>query len=128
MELTLKRDILADGYTLGLLSVDGKHYCYTVEDMVREGVKIPGKTAIPYGRYKVIVNMSNRFKKLLPLLLDVPGFEGVRIHSGNTAEDTEGCIIVGKVRTEKGVRDSRDVAQQLTELLKAQTVVYLSII
>lgn len=128
MELTLKRDILADGYTLGLLSVDGKPYCYTVEDKVREGVKIPGKTAIPYGRYKVIVNMSNRFKKLMPLLIDVPGFEGVRIHSGNTAEDTEGCIIVGKVRTEKGVRDSRDVAQQLTELLKAQTVVYLSII
>lgn len=128
MELTLKRDILADGYTLGLLSVDGKPYCYTVEDKVREGVKIPGKTAIPYGRYKVIVNMSNRFKKLMPLLIDVPGFEGVRIHSGNTAEDTEGCIIVGRIRTEKGVRDSRDVAQQLTELLKAQTVVYLSII
>ena len=128
MELILKRDILADGYTLGLLSVDGKPYCYTVEDMVREGVKIPGKTAIPYGRYKVIVNMSNRFKKLMPLLIDVPGFEGVRIHSGNTAEDTEGCIIVGKIRTEKGVRDSRDIAQQLTELLKAQTVVYLSII
>lgn len=128
MELTLKRDILADGYTLGLLSVDGKHYCYTVEDMVREGVKIPGKTAIPYGRYKVIVNMSNRFKKLMPLLIDVPGFSGVRIHSGNTAEDTEGCIIVGKIRTEKGVRDSRDVAQQLTELLKAQPVVYITII
>lgn len=128
MELTLKRDILADGYTLGVLSVDGKPYCYTVEDMVREGVKIPGKTAIPYGRYKVIVNMSNRFKKLMPLLIDVPGFEGVRIHSGNTADDTEGCIIVGKVRTEKGVRDSRDVAKQLTELLKSQTVVYLSII
>ena len=128
MELTLKRDILADGYTLGLLSVDGKNYCYTVEDMVREGVKIPGKTAIPYGRYKVIVNMSNRFKKLMPLLIDVPGFSGVRIHSGNTAEDTEGCIIVGKVRTEKGVRDSRDVAKQLTELLKAQPVVYITII
>ena len=128
MELTLKRDILADGYTLGLLSVDGKHYCYTVEDMVREGVKIPGKTAIPYGRYKVIVNMSNRFKKLMPLLIDVPGFEGVRIHSGNTAEDTEGCIIVGRIRTEKGVRDSREVAQQLTELLKAQPVVYITII
>lgn len=128
MELTLKRDILADGYTLGLLSVDGKHYCYTVEDKVREGVKIPGKTAIPYGRYKVIVNMSNRFKKLMPLLIDVPGFEGVRIHSGNTAEDTEGCIIVGRIRTEKGVRDSRDVAQQLTELLKAQPVVYITII
>lgn len=128
MELTLKRDILADGYTLGLLSVDGKHYCYTVEDKVREGVKIPGKTAVPYGRYKVIVNMSNRFKKLMPLLIDVPGFEGVRIHSGNTAEDTEGCIIVGRIRTEKGVRDSRDVAQQLTELLKAQPVVYITII
>lgn len=129
MELTLKRDILANGYTLGLLSVDGKPYCYTVEDTVRDITdKIPGKTAIPYGRYKVIVNMSNRFKKLMPLLIDVPGFEGVRIHSGNTAEDTEGCIIVGKIRTEKGVRESRDVAKQLTELLKAQPVVYLSII
>jgi hypothetical protein len=142
MELTLKRDILANGYTLGALSVDGKAYCYTVEDTVRELVdknhdkdfddagegKVAGKTAVPYGRYKVIVNMSNRFKKMMPLLIDVPGFSGVRIHSGNTAEDTEGCIIVGRVRTEKGVRDSREVAQQLTELLKAQPVVYITII
>jgi len=81
-------------------------------------VKIKGITAIPAGKYKVILTFSNRFKKVLPLLMNVPNFSGVRIHSGNTAEDTSGCIIVGKVRTDRGVAMSRDAMKELMDMLK----------
>lgn len=94
MKITLKRKSLTAECTIGALYIDGVFECYTLEDTVRE-VKIAGVTAIPKGIYRVIINISNRFKRLLPLLLDVPGFEGVRIHPGNTAKDTEGCILVG---------------------------------
>ena len=124
MELKLKRDLLNESYTLGTLSIDGVHFCYTVEDVVRhEGVKVAGKTAIPYGKYKVILNMSNRFKKIMPLLLNVKNFEGVRIHAGNTALDTEGCIIVGTVREPNGVSLSRVCYTKLMAiLLKAKEI------
>lgn len=88
--------------TIGRLSVDGVAFCDTLEDVVREvdgepveNWKIPGETAIPYGTYKVVVNYSARFKRDMPLLVGVPGFEGIRIHPGNTDHDTEGCILVG---------------------------------
>lgn len=87
-----------DVSTEGDFFVDGVRECSTVEDATREK-KIFGKTAIPCGRYRVIVTYSNHFKKDLPLLLNVPNYEGVRIHSGNTSADTEGCIIVGAVQT-----------------------------
>lgn len=141
MELKLKRDLLNDSYTLGKLSIDGIHFCFTVEDKVRvlkdlnldgdftdlnEG-KIYGKTAIPSGKYKVILNMSNRFKIIMPLLLQVPGFEGIRVHSGNTAIDTEGCIIVGTVRTPNGVGFSRDCFKRLMIKLTDQKEINLTI-
>lgn len=104
MKLELKRQPSTDKATIGELSIDGKPYCYTLEDVVREVEgqpvkewKIPHETAIPCGTYHVILTYSNRFKKYLPLLLDVPGFSGVRIHPGNGPDDTEGCILVGKL-------------------------------
>lgn len=101
MKLKLVRIKGTAGFTEGKLYVNDVFECYTVEDADRQleagGVKIQNKTAIPKGIYKVIISMSNRFKKNLPLLLDVPGFEGVRIHSGNSSKDTEGCIIVGSI-------------------------------
>lgn len=91
MHITLVRK--ATG--LGRLYIDGVYQCDTLEDVERPA-KIAGETAIPRGTYKVIIDYSNRFKKEMPHVLDVPGFTGVRIHSGNTQQDTEGCILVGK--------------------------------
>jgi len=95
MNIEVKRQYCKNGTTIGELFIDGVFQCYTLEDQIRE-VKVKNQTAIPPGIYKVIINMSNRFKRLLPLLIDVPGFEGVRIHPGNSTVDTEGCILVGK--------------------------------
>ncbi len=106
MRLVLTRRPSANGCTIGLLTVDGVHECYTCEDVVRTGPKVPGQTAIPAGTYPVVVNMSARFKRRLPLLLDVPGFEGIRIHTGNTQFDTEGCILPGRGFTPSGVVQS----------------------
>ncbi len=95
MNIQLKRRYLGEGYTIGSLSIDGQYFCDTLEDAVRQ-VKVYGKTAIPYGRYNIILNVSPRFGRILPRLIDVPQFDGVLIHRGNTAEDTAGCILVGE--------------------------------
>lgn len=100
MKIEVVRKTYTDVSTIGEMIIDGKFQCYTLEDTVRTGPKIAGKTAIPQGTYKLIIDMSNRFQRLMPHILDVPGFEGIRIHSGNTDADTEGCILVG---TSKGV-------------------------
>jgi hypothetical protein len=94
VELRLTRKEFTDRSTIGELHVNGVFECFTLEDTVRP-VKIKGETAIPEGRYEVVVNFSERFQRPLPLLLNVPNFEGVRIHPGNTDKDTEGCILVG---------------------------------
>lgn len=95
MELVLDRIFKGDLYTIGKLYIDGVYFCDTLEDPVRDE-KIYGETAIPVGRYRVIMNMSNRFKKIMPLLLNVPKFEGIRIHSGTNKDHTNGCILTGK--------------------------------
>ena len=102
MKLKLIRVHGTDGFTEGKLLIDNVFECYTVEDTDRKMEedltrKVNGKTAIPKGRYEVILSMSNRFKKVLPEVLNVPGFAGIRIHSGNSSVDTEGCIILGSV-------------------------------
>lgn len=99
MNLILKRTEFTNESTIGSLSLDGQHLCFTLEDVVRTGEKVYGKTAIPAGKYDVTITMSNRFKRRLPLLKNVTNFEGVRIHKGNSAVDTLGCILVGKAKT-----------------------------
>jgi len=100
MELKVIRSVKTATQTLGKIYVNGQFYGYTCEDVVRnlgpngEG-KIPRETAIPALKYEVILSFSNRFQKYLPLLLNVPFFEGIRIHGGNTAANSEGCILVG---------------------------------
>lgn len=125
MNLVLKRIALKDTYTIGKLYVNQKYFCDTLEDKVRDtnkdgkldSPKIYGETAIPYGTYKVIITQSARFKRLLPLLLNVPGFEGIRIHPGNSAVDTHGCLLVGK-NTEVGkVTNSKVIFDKLFEIL-----------
>ena len=103
MKLTLKRTHLKDAYTIGDLYVDGVFFCNVLEDKVRDlnkdgecEEKIWGETAIPYGTYKICMMMSPKFKKVLPRLMNIKGFEGVLIHPGNTALDTHGCLLVGK--------------------------------
>jgi hypothetical protein len=130
MKLELIRKEFTDVSTIGDLSIDGKFFSYTLEDCVRD-VKIPGETAIPYGTYEVITNFSNRFKKVMPYIKDVPGFEGVRIHSGNYAGDTEGCILVGYTSAVDFVGLSRaafdDFFGRLTAALNNDEKVWLTI-
>jgi hypothetical protein len=94
MKILVVRDQGQAGFTTGTLLIDGVFKCFTLEDELRE-VKIKHETAIPAGTYPVEITQSARFNKLLPILLNVPGFEGIRIHAGNTCEDTSGCILVG---------------------------------
>jgi hypothetical protein len=117
MVIKIKRLHKTDNSTIGELTIDGKFECYTLEDRERE-VKIKSETAIPKGTYKVIINQSNRFKKLLPLLLNVPNFEGVRIHPGNTNHDTEGCILVGRTRSKDFIGQSRKAFATLFAKMK----------
>lgn len=125
MLIEVKRTTLKPKWTLGELYINGEFMMYTVEDTVREvqGVpvsdwKIPHVTAIPHGEYNVTMSMSNRFKKIMPELHDVVGFAGVRIHAGNTAEDTEGCIIVGMQKRIDGVGSSRIAVSKLYPLIQ----------
>ena len=120
MNITLKRDPTTEDGTFGKLYIDGVYACETLEDEVREVEgqsvkewKIAGETAIPRGRYRLLITWSPRFKRELPLLIDVPGFDGVRIHAGNTELDTEGCILVGSERGGAVLQKSRVALSEL---------------
>jgi hypothetical protein len=97
MKIDVARFAHTASTTIGRLAVNGQFECYTLEDMVRPpGLrKVWGRTAIPAGSYEVAVTYSTRFHEFMPQLLNVPGFEGIRIHSGNTAADTAGCLLTG---------------------------------
>lgn len=127
MKLELIREDFTEESTIGRLLVDGIFNCFVLEDKVRMGEKIYGKTAIPYGTYKVVVTYSPRFKVDMPLLLNVKGFEGVRIHYGNYAKDTEGCLIVGLRKGKDMVLDSKKAYSYLFNLLKSQKDITLVI-
>ena len=121
---TLKRKLLAGTFTLGILTTSaGIHYA-TVEDTVRvlsqcttttcKG-KVNGQTAIPAGTYEVVDTYSPKYKRNMLLLLNVPGFTGIRIHSGNSSDDTEGCLILGTYTTANGVAESRKAMERFNK-------------
>lgn len=138
MELKVKRLYKKSEYTIGKMYIDGQYFCDTVEDTDRglsqnmknstiEAKKMYGKTAIPTGRYRVVLSYSNKFKKTLPLLKDVLGFGDIRIHSGNTADDSLGCIIVGENKIKGGVINSRVTMERLMTRLRGQKEIYITI-
>ena len=124
-ELLLNRFSLNENYTIGRLSVDGLYLCDTLEDKVREldndlcgpFYKVQNKTAIPRGRYQVIVNHSPAFNRKLPLLLNVPFFTGIRMHRGNHENHTSGCILVGENRVVGKLVNSIYWEEYLTKLI-----------
>lgn len=121
MKLRVERLWKKPAYTVGRLFVDGKFFCNTLEDTVRDlsnEKKVYGKTAIPYGEYKVVYNWSPKYGRNLPRLLNVPAFEGILIHPGNTADDSAGCILVGR-NTEVGrLTESRYTSDKLNVLIE----------
>lgn len=118
MKIKVDRIYKGESYTIGKMYLNGEYFCDTLEDAIRP-VKIPNETAIPAGTYKVEVTYSPRFKRNLPLLVDVPNYTGIRIHNGSNKDHTSGCILVG-FNTAKGkLTDSRKTADQLTEKLKS---------
>ena len=130
MELILKRIARKEDYTIGHLMVDGKFFADTLEDTDRGLTqkmslstllqkKIHSKTAIPTGRYQIVWTYSNHFGKSIPLLMNVPGYAGVRIHSGNSAKDTEGCILVGKNDKIGWISQSREYISKLYPIIEA---------
>lgn len=117
MEIKVIRKEFTEKSTIGEMFINGEYLCYTLEDRVRDGEKVPGETAIPYGKYDVVINFSNRFQKYMPLLMNVTNFSGIRIHPGNKATDTEGCILLGNYRNKDEITDSRTAFNKLIKIL-----------
>lgn len=143
MKLRLNRIFKGSDYTIDKLYIDGHYFCDTLEDPVRtlpascpntsEGIlcacpeKVYARTAIPAGTYKVTMQFSPRFKRPLPLLHDVPHFQGVLIHSGNEPDDTAGCILVGHNKVKGKVLESRAVSDKLNALLEKENEMTITI-
>jgi hypothetical protein len=125
MELTSIRKWYTSSSTISELflgDINAQRECYVLEDTVRApGVKIQNETAIPAGRYRVIVDWSNRFRKFAFHILDVPNFSGIRIHSGNTDQDTDGCLLVGQERSLNAVLLSHNAFVALWDKLTEQS-------
>jgi hypothetical protein len=103
LNLKLIRTKFLPTHTIGQLYINEEYFCFVLEDVVRYGQKIPGETAIPYGTYPITMETSPRFGPDCLTVRNVPDFTGIRIHSGNTAADTEGCLIVGYQLTEQDI-------------------------
>ncbi len=131
MEILVKRIFKGEDYAIGKMYVDGKYFCDTLEDKVRNmpaEPKVYGKTAIPTGTYKVVLMRSPRFDRILPRLLAVPYFEGILIHAGNSAADSSGCILLGENREKGKVLNSRVYENKLVKMLKSQTDIKITIV
>ena len=123
MKLTVIRRYKKEDYTIGDLYIDGVWFSNTLEDRVRElnkpEDKVYGKTAIPSGTYEVKLTYSPRFKRVLPEVLDVPYFSKIRVHAGNTADDSDGCILIGDNKAKGKVLNSRKTLERLMKILKS---------
>ncbi len=139
MKLKLVRKYRKETYTIGKLYVDGVYFCDTIEDKdrglddsmtVREilNKKVKGETAIPTGHYNIEITYSPKYKRMMPLLIGVKGYSGIRIHSGNTSKDTEGCLLVGKNTKVGMVLESRNTYQRLFAMMQGQKNITIDII
>ena len=128
MEIVVKRIALKPTYTIGKLYIDGEYFCDTLEDTVRDlnkngkfdngEKKVYGETAIPYGKYEIKWTYSPRFKKHTPQLMNVPSFDGIRIHSGNSSTDTEGCLLLGENKQVGKVLNSKATINKFYPIIK----------
>lgn len=131
MNIRIKRIAKKNDYTIGKMYIDGEYYCDTLEDKDRglkqtdsdiSNKKVYGKTAIPTGTYNVELTYSPKFKRILPLIDNVRGFSGIRIHNGNTAADTEGCILVGRNTIVGMVTHSVETLNKLMDKLNGNEI------
>lgn len=138
MRIELVRIAFKNTYTIGKLYVNGTYFCDVLEDkdrglessMTESEIlekKVKGETAIPTGHYVINITYSPKYKRMMPLLLDVKGFSGIRIHSGNSSKDTEGCLIVGKNKKVGMVLESRDTYKRLFKMMEGQEEITIDI-
>ena len=129
MELKVLRREFSGKTTIGELFINDVFFCYTLEDVDRnlyatmtkqeiETNKVYGKTAIPYGKYEVVMTWSNKFKCIMPLVNNVPGYLGIRIHKGNSEVDTLGCLLVGMKKSVDKITNSTDAFDKLYKMLQ----------
>lgn len=118
MIIRIIREPSLNGTTIGVVMVDDRFLCWSLEDAIRD-VKVAGETAIPAGRYRVALTHSPKFGRVLPEVLNVPGFAGVRIHPGNSAADTEGCLLFGHQRKGAFIEQSRMACDKVQEQIAA---------
>ena len=138
MKIELIRIAFKDTYTIGKLYVDDTYFCDVLEDVDR-GLdssmseseilekKVKGQTAIPTGHYVINITYSPKYKRMMPLMLNVKGFSGIRIHSGNSSKDTEGCLLVGKNKQVGKVLESRDTYQRLFKMMEGEKNITIDI-
>ena len=130
MKVTIERKWKKDTYTIGIVSIDGVQFCNSMEDRDRglrqdmnigeiSRLKVAGTTAIPSGKYKVSMTYSPKYKRIMPQIMNVKGFSGIRIHSGNTAKDSLGCVLLGKNDKVGWISNSRATCERFEAILKA---------